>query len=349
MEFNNKYAILRLNKIKSKSKLKAAGLHNSRKQFAPNADPNGSCKLLAGSNDPLKRLNAIIDKYELKPRKNSVLATEFMLGFSPEMKGKVDINEWAKANIDFINSKFPKGAILSAHLHLDETTPHIQLTVAPLVMKEFKKQIGAKEWETQKGFRFAARDYFGGKAKMIQWQDDYAAAMEKFGLERGIRNSKAHHKTMQEMYGESKQTLDDIEQLVNQEIEANKAGNEPMIGKKNFWKTAYFKVLEIAKDVLKFQHSEMKFTKKTKAELVKTKSALGKAEDALSRILKASGMSLDNTVAELNRSREAAQREAEELYKDPCHSVQPQAQPVEKGIKSPTRDRVSPADSELTR
>lgn len=51
----------------------------------------------------------------------------------------------------------------------------------------------------RKGARLSARDMFS-PANLSQLQTDFADAMQPFELERGIKGSRAHHKTMQQMY-----------------------------------------------------------------------------------------------------------------------------------------------------
>jgi hypothetical protein len=187
------FAITRIKKLKTISKVIAAGKHNSRADYAPNADKNGTCKLISGSDTPAKSFDNLMLKTGIKPRKNAVLAVEMLFTFSPEMKGKITVDEWVKAHKKFIFDEFPNGSVLSAHLHLDETTPHIQLIIAPIIKKTVRKKI---QW------RLACKDYFGTPEKLRQYQDRYANAMSPFGLERGIRGSKAFHKTMKTLYGE---------------------------------------------------------------------------------------------------------------------------------------------------
>jgi hypothetical protein len=187
------YAITRIKKLKTISKIKAAGQHNSRIDHAPNADPNGTCKLLVGSDTPEVAFDELMLKKGIKPRKNAVLGVEMLFTFSPEMKGKVELSEWIKEHQKFINNEFPSGSVLSAHLHLDETTPHIQLIISPIIEKKVR---GKMKW------RLACKDYFGTPEKLRCYQDRYADAMSCFGLKRGIRGSRAFHKTMKTMYGE---------------------------------------------------------------------------------------------------------------------------------------------------
>lgn len=190
---DKKFAIMRTKKLTTFAKLALAGRHNSRKDNVINADKNGHIKLIAGSNNPESALKAILEHSGIKPRKNAVLAVEFIMSFSPEMNGRVNVGEWTDECMAWIASEFPKGSILSSHLHEDETTPHIHVIVVPLVYKEVRNKM---QW------RLSCKDYLGTPEKMIALQDRYAEAMKGFGLERGLRGSRAKHQTLKRYYAE---------------------------------------------------------------------------------------------------------------------------------------------------
>lgn len=189
----SRFAILRHGKFKSVAKIAIAGKHNSRDMAVPNADPTGKIELLIGSDRPDILFKERLAKYEIKPASNAVLAFEMLLTYSPEMKGKVPLDAWKKKNIEWLEKKYGKERILSAHLHLDESTPHIQAIIMPLVKKSFR---GGPERVT-----LCCRDFLGGAKKLSRNQDEYRDAMAEFGLERGIKGSKAVHVELKTWYG----------------------------------------------------------------------------------------------------------------------------------------------------
>ena len=213
------FAILRMNKINNRSKLKSANAHNKRLIDVFNADPDKNIKSYIRS-DPIKKLDNLIKNKNIKPRKNAVLACEFMLSFSPEhteLMKKFGVNNWVKANHDFFAKKYGKENILSVDLHLDESTPHVHIMLAPIIKKEKKNG--------QKYYNFDARTLFGGsngKTKLSKLQDEYAEEMKQFGLERGLKNSKAKHKTIKKYY------TDLNNELIAAEIRAEKIFDKKM-------------------------------------------------------------------------------------------------------------------------
>lgn len=188
-----KFAILRTKKIKTMAQLSQAGAHNNRAMPVPNADSSGKFITLMKLDDPKKKLESLLDEHDIKPRKNGVLAVELVMTFSPEMKGKIDLKSWAKENLKWAEKEFGKENFLGAQIHLDEATPHIHLIVAPIIEKTVRGK---------KKKRLSCRDLLGGREKLTGLQDRYAEAMAPLSLERGIRGSRAHHRTVKAFYSD---------------------------------------------------------------------------------------------------------------------------------------------------
>jgi hypothetical protein len=187
------YAILRTSKIKTGAKIAAADKHNSREWHPDNAsDTEGGVFRVYGKPDALKTHTDLMTRAGIKPRKNAVLAVEYMATFSPEMQGKISRKEWVKANIAHFKKEHPQG-LLAIDLHTDESTDHLHILAAPIIKKKVR---GEMKW------RLSAKDFFNGKKAMIDLQDRYANAMTPMGLERGVRGSTAHHASIKEFYTE---------------------------------------------------------------------------------------------------------------------------------------------------
>lgn len=190
----NNYAILRHSnkKLHSFASIDTAEAHNRRDIDVPNADPAGRhVRLIGKGRNASDILKARLKGFGIKPRKNAVLANEYVLTFSPEMKDKISIKDWVKANVEFMKAEHGKEGILTVDLHLDETTPHLHVLVAPLTEKEIR---GKMRW------RLAGKDFWGSPQLLRERQNRYSEAMKKFGLERGLKGSKAAHKAIKEYY-----------------------------------------------------------------------------------------------------------------------------------------------------
>lgn len=194
------FAILRIQKIKSLGGLAGRARHNLRQIETPNADPNRK-NIVRGPGTAAEVTAAWRTATEgLTVRKNAVYAVEYLLTASPEFFKTASAAkrvEWAKKSLKFIEDKHGAENVLSAVLHLDETTPHWQILVVPLdtAPRTDKK---TKKLEAFRGLN--ARAFFGGAEMMSKLQDDYHAQVAGLGLERGLKGSKAKHQSVKNFY-----------------------------------------------------------------------------------------------------------------------------------------------------
>ncbi len=191
------FAICRTEKIKSWATLQKSVGHNirtsadQRPHLAAVAEP---LRVLAGSEDWALAWKTEVGGMHLRKLgqgQSHTLAREFFLGMSPEWakdKTKREISAWADANIAWLNERFGKERVKFAVLHLDEQTPHIAAYVVPL--KADPKERG-NGWTLSDN----ALGLGGNKAALSQLQDEYAEAMKGFELRRGVKGSKATHRT----------------------------------------------------------------------------------------------------------------------------------------------------------
>ena len=155
--------------------------------------------------------------------KNQVLALNVLLTSDGETlrrladEGRLD--EWAEASIGWAKQTFGEDNVVGAHLHMDEQTPHLHVTVVPIVTTERKKKASearaTKRYRTKpkNGPRLSADDIMT-RENLTRFQDTYAEAMARFGLERGIRGSEARHVDQHEYYRQCQIKKKDLEQDV---------------------------------------------------------------------------------------------------------------------------------------
>ena len=130
-----------------------------------------------------------------------------------EREGRLD--EWCADNMKYFADTFGKENIVAAHLHRDEETPHIHVTLVPIVKGERKHR--KREEQTKKRYRKKPTDTVRlcaddimTRLRLKSYQDTYAVAMAKYGLQRGIDGSKARHKSTQQYYNETKKLADSL-------------------------------------------------------------------------------------------------------------------------------------------
>ena len=130
-----------------------------------------------------------------------------------EREGRLD--EWCADNMKYFADTFGKENIVAAHLHRDEETPHIHVTLVPIVKGERKRR--KREEQTKKRYRKKPTDTVRlcaddimTRLKLKSYQDTYAEAMAKYGLQRGIDGSKARHKSTQQYYRDIQKLADNL-------------------------------------------------------------------------------------------------------------------------------------------
>ena len=187
------FAIYRTAKLKSMGEFGGSLSHTYRTRPTPNADEN---KLHLNKHifetynqcfDALK--NAIPEKR----RSNAVLCIEHLITASPDWNGwgTKKEEEFFKKSLEFLNNKYGKENVIACSIHRDETTPHLIVYVVPI---DEKGGLNAKKW-------------LGGRSKLSQTQTEFANHVKELGLERGLENSKARHKTIKQFYAEVKKAL----------------------------------------------------------------------------------------------------------------------------------------------
>jgi len=197
------YAICRVEKIKTVSNLKGRLMHNYREKETPNANskiknPNSKYTHKNG----YQAFDYFHDRMNevKKPRKDSVVGLEYMLTSDKDYFDNLNFmqkNKWIKTNIAWLEKKHRAENIVSINIHLDETTPHIQAIIIP----EAEGKLNAKK-------------FTGGVKMMRELQDEYSNEMQPLGLVRGIKKSKATHRTIQEYYTQANQTVNEQTKLL---------------------------------------------------------------------------------------------------------------------------------------
>lgn len=150
---------------------------------------------------------------------NQVRAIRINVSAMPEDMERIEregrLDEWCADNLKFFADTFGKENIVAAHLHRDEKTPHMHITLVPIVKGERKR----RKWEEQAKKRYRKKpadtvrlcaDDLMTRLKLKSYQNTYAAAMAKYGLQRGIDSSEARHISTQQYYRDLKKLSDGL-------------------------------------------------------------------------------------------------------------------------------------------
>lgn len=228
---------MRIKKLHSNSNVGGAISHHLRTRKTDNADPelmknnwffpndyptdqNGKTDKSVNADlqfrkDQQQKAMAMYKKrLPEKVRKNGVRAVEFMMTVSPEVMQRKDFNatKYLNACSNWAREKFGKENVFFIAYHRDETTPHVSLLLTPI----------------DENGKLNARKFFGGRDKMSALQDDfYNSVGKEFGLDRGIKGSKAKHQTIKSYYEKQNQKDQELEKLaedISQNLPQKKFG-----------------------------------------------------------------------------------------------------------------------------
>ena len=228
------YINIQINKAKGSADTDASD-HIERKTTPKNADPartHLNRELVEFPDGVADRTEAISHRIRMagikrKITPDQVRAIRIVLSGTHEDMVRVQdegkLNEWCDDNLQWLHRTFGRENTVSAVLHMDEHTPHIHATVVPIVTGERRKaKQKQKQMEGKRTYRKKANavrlcaDDLLTREKLITYHDSYAAAMAKYGLQRGIRGSEARHTTTAQYYRELKRQTGELETNVRQ-------------------------------------------------------------------------------------------------------------------------------------
>lgn len=236
------YAVLHLEKAKGTDSRMSA--HIERTVHPKNADRTRTHlnrELVQFPEGVRNRTQAIAHRIETagirrKVSANQVKAIRILLTGSnkdmKQMEAEGRIEDWCNDSLKWIRETYGEQNLVSAVLHMDEKTPHIHATVIPIVTGERRKagqeeQNGKKKYRKKnpQDVRLCADDVMA-RHRLKHYQDTYAQAMNKYGLQRGVDGSLAKHISTMQYYKQLVEQQDslqeNIEKLLGLEEEAMK-------------------------------------------------------------------------------------------------------------------------------
>lgn len=193
------FAILRVQKLKTRRDLEAATRHGRRQDSGQHYDPDRTAfnrhwaaMPVVGPVDWAEGVDCAIRRLGARCRNGAALAAEFFVGASSgyfDPVGDEDkhfdmerVTAWAEATMEAFYERYGE-AVVAGRLDLDEGSPHMAICVVPVYPKVTKYT---------RTVVVSYRKVFGGENKqeardrMIALQDWYADKMAPLGLTRGI-------------------------------------------------------------------------------------------------------------------------------------------------------------------
>ena len=151
------------------------------------------------------------DKWGKMHKEPQIKAINLVFTYSPEAhieRTPEAFEKWKQDNIDFVRETF-KGCPFVATLHMDETTPHIHVSVIPV---------------TENG-KISKNQFIPNKKALVKFQDAYAAKMERYGLQRGIHRDR-NSSEMKRVTNQYRELLAKLEKQLEQLERVNAKGKE---------------------------------------------------------------------------------------------------------------------------
>ena len=121
-----------------------------------------------------------------KMHSQAVLGFECILGIGAgKLPETFDLDAWCEGNIQWLKDRFGEKNVISAVLHMDESTPHIHAIIVPV-----NEETG----------RLSCREMIGGPPGMREIQESYSKSMQAYGLDPRTPYSAPERKTLDELY-----------------------------------------------------------------------------------------------------------------------------------------------------
>ena len=188
------FAIFRINKLRTTAEIAKVGNHNDRRRKLPaNVDPKRVERNISYVPDKRPLVDRVAEKLSgIKHRKDAVQAVEILCALSSGAEKFVPIESWAETSLEFIRNRFGPENLVSAVLHMDEKTPHLQAVIIPLTEDR----------------KLAAKRFFGSRKLLSDLQTAYHDEVKKFGLQRGIKGSDREHISMRDFYQDQRSGME---------------------------------------------------------------------------------------------------------------------------------------------
>jgi len=230
------FAIIRHAKIKAGRHLVATGLHNSRSVHTPNADVDAApVEVLIGSKKPHRDVARALKRLDIKKlKKDGNVAIEIVLAASPEYwasRGWVPgekasretldlVDEWKSEQLAYLEGRFGRHLLASVMFHPDEASPHVHALIIPAQYRaDGREKARDDDGRPILAWRLSSEKVLPGPMAMKKIVTEYAAAMAKFGLQRGEDrpSGTVRHKPLKQWQAEQAELTKELkEELMNQ-------------------------------------------------------------------------------------------------------------------------------------
>ena len=123
-----------------------------------------------------RRIKDLIKRYGCKVRKDSVKLVETLITASPDFMNKLsekEKREYFERATEFIKQEVGEDRIISAVVHMDESTPHMHLVFCPI----------------NKDGKLSAKSILGNQKSLSEWQTRFYECMHERVMGFSMKNS----------------------------------------------------------------------------------------------------------------------------------------------------------------
>lgn len=252
--------IMRCEKLHTVATLTRQLKHCLREQYTPNANSdllhkNEILTPRAGTSfdSVIQRFNERIKRMDKKPRKNAVLAIDFVFTASPEALHKKTLKERRDYFIDcakWFRNKVGDENVLTAVIHRDESGgEHAHFLCLPIPKGQNSLN---------------CRELLGGhKQRMSEIQDEfYECVAKKHGFSRGVKGSRATHTSVREYNSLVNNELPKLRREKVELMSRNEKLDNQIIEKRNILETLEKKISEEVEEFKRLVTYSYHFMKK---------------------------------------------------------------------------------------
>lgn len=133
------FATLAHGKLKHRTDVVAARMHNNREMDCENVDRDGpKPEVVFGPKDTWAGIKARFAELAIKPGKKAVHAVELVMGASEgwwkkdEDAQRIQRMAYERMAWKYLRGRYPPEAIISLTWHLDESNPHLHVVIVPI-------------------------------------------------------------------------------------------------------------------------------------------------------------------------------------------------------------------------
>ena len=263
--------------------------------------------------DTLSRLQNRLDEVYCMKRKDVKACCEWVVTLPTELeeKGPEEQRQFFEKTYEFLAARYGKENVVSANVHVDETTPHMHFDFVPVVWDEKKQRekVSAKEVLTRNELKSFHQDLDNFLKKEIP--EIYQEGILN-GKTIGIEDIKEFKKYADDIKMQKKEIADELKTFkkpkeIVEKIEKS-AKNAIFTNKVTLPSSEYKKLIDVAKSSVKIKYTSEKKINAASEEIQNLKASVQRADQRANKF--------ENRANELEKQLEGTTEKLKEARKN---------------------------------